>query len=186
MPPFMDSVANLGALLDSSRTPDAIAVIDCLDGERPREYSYGELDRRATSCARGLLARGLSRGDAVAILAGNRAEFLIAHLGTMRAGLVSVPVNHRFPPETIEFVMRDSAVKLVFSDGERRAQVPPGLPAVDFDSEGRGGQGSRRAALHRGRAPLPHERAGYEQGRPRGACHRRPAAAVRGPTIHRG
>jgi acyl-CoA synthetase (AMP-forming)/AMP-acid ligase II len=86
-----------------------------------------------------LLARGLRRGDAVAILAGNRAEFLIAYLGTMRAGLVSVPVNHRFPRETIEFVMRDSAVKLVFSDGERRAQVPPGLPAVDFDSEGRDG-----------------------------------------------
>jgi len=139
MPPFMDSVANLGALLDSSRTPDAIAVIDCLDWERPREYSYGELDRLATSCARGLLARGLRRGDAVAILAGNRAEFLIAYLGTMRAGLVSVPVNHSFPRETIEFVMRDSAVKLVFSDGERRAQVPPGLPAVDFDSEGRDG-----------------------------------------------
>jgi len=141
MPPFMDSVANLGDLLDP-RATDAIAVIDCLDWERPREYSYRELDRQATACARGLLARGLGRGDAVAILAGNRAEFLIAYLGTMRAGLVSVPVNHKFPRETIEFVMRDSAVKLVFSDGERRAQVPPGLPAVDFDSEGRDGFGA--------------------------------------------
>src|SRR6266436_4434531 len=139
MPPFMDSVANLGALLDSSRTPDAIAVIDCLDWERPREYSYGELDRQATSCARGLLARGLRRGDAVAILAGNRAEFLIAYFGTMRAGLVSVPVNHKFSRETIEFVLRDSSVKLVFCDGERRALVPSGLPLVDFDSKSEDG-----------------------------------------------
>ena len=136
MAPFIDTVANLGDLLDPSRPSDAIAVIDCLDWERPREYSYGEIDRLATACARGLLTRGLERGDAAAILAGNRAEFLIAYLGTMRAGLVSVPVNHKFPRETIEFVMRDSSVKLVFVDGERRAQVPPGLSAVDFDSEG--------------------------------------------------
>src|SRR2546427_4729934 len=135
----MTRSANLGDLLDRSRPASATALIDCLDWERPREYSHGEIDQLAKACARGLLARGLRRGDAVAILAGNRAEFLIAYLGTMRAGLVSVPVNHRFPRETIEFVMRDSAVKLVFSDGERRVQVPPGLPAVDFDSEGRDG-----------------------------------------------
>jgi long-chain acyl-CoA synthetase len=171
---FMDSVVNLGDLLDRSRTPDATAVIDCLDWERPREYSYRELDRLATACARGLLARGLERGDAVAILAGNRAEFLIAYLGTMRAGLVSVPVNHKFPRETIEFVLRDSRVKVVFTDGERHAQVPPELPAVDFDSEGRGGF---RALLDPGELmsvrPAPRETAmvlytSGSTGRPKG------------------
>ncbi len=174
MPPFIDTVANLGDLLDPSRPLNAIAVIDCLDWERPREYSYGELHRLANHCARGLLARGLRRGDAVAILAGNRAEFLIAYLGTMRAGLVSVPVNHKFPRETIEFVMRDSGVKLVFADGERRAQVPSGLPAVDFDSEGSDGF---RALLDPGELmpvrPAPRETAmvlytSGSTGRPKG------------------
>ena len=174
MPPFIDTVANLGDLLDPSRPLNAIAVIDCLDWERPREYSYGELHRQANHCARGLLARGLRRGDAVAILAGNRAEFLIAYLGTMRAGLVSVPVNHKFPRETIEFVMRDSGVKLVFADGERRALVPPGLPAVDFDSEGSDGF---RALLDPGELmpvrPAPRETAmvlytSGSTGRPKG------------------
>ena len=136
MPPSINTIANLGDLLDRSRPASAIAIIDCSDWERPREYTYGEIDRLATACARGLLTRGLTRGDAVAILAGNRAEFLIAYLGTMRAGLVSVPVNHKFSRETIEFVMRDSGVKLVFCDAERRAQVPPGLPVVDVDSKG--------------------------------------------------
>ena len=174
MPPFIDTVANLGDLLDPSRPLNAIAMIDCLDWERPREYSYGELHRLANHCARGLLARGLRRGDAVAILAGNRAEFLIAYLGTMRAGLVSVPVNHKFPRETIEFVMRDSGVKLVFADGERRAQVPSGLPAVDFDSEGSDGF---RALLDPGELmpvrPAPRETAmvlytSGSTGRPKG------------------
>lgn len=136
MPSFLDAVVNLGNLLDRSRPAEAIAVIDCREWEHPREYSYGELDRLATACARGLLGRGLRRGDAVAILSGNRAEFLIAYLGTMRAGLVSVPVNHKFSRETIAFVMRDAGVKLVFADGARRSLVPPGLAVTDFDAVG--------------------------------------------------
>ena len=130
----MAQPVNLGNLLDRSRPAGNTALIDCLDWERPREYSHGEIHRLADACARGLLARGLTRGDAVAILAGNRAEFLVAYFGTMRAGLVSVPVNHKFSRETIDFVMRDSAVKLAFCDGERRAQLPAGIPLVDFDS----------------------------------------------------
>jgi acyl-CoA synthetase (AMP-forming)/AMP-acid ligase II len=130
----MTHSANLGDLLDRSRPAGATALIDCLDWERPREYSYGEIDRLAQATARGLLARGLRRGDAVAILAGNRAEFLVAYFGTMRAGLVSVPVNHKFPLQTIEFVLRDSGAKLVFCDRERRVRVPAGIPLVDFDS----------------------------------------------------
>jgi acyl-CoA synthetase (AMP-forming)/AMP-acid ligase II len=105
----MTQSVNLGDLLDRSRPAGATALIDCLDWERPREYSHGEIDHLAKACARGLLARGLRRGDAVGILAGNRAELLIAYFGTMRAGLVSVPVNHKFPPQTVEFVLRDSA-----------------------------------------------------------------------------
>jgi long-chain acyl-CoA synthetase len=130
----MTQPVNLGDLVDRSRPAGATALIDCLDWERPREYSHGEIDRLAKACARGLLARGLRRGDAVGILAGNRAEFLIAYFGTMRAGLVSVPVNHKFSRETIEFVLRDSGAKLVFCDRERRARPPAGIPLVDFDS----------------------------------------------------
>src|SRR5215813_2154667 len=144
MSAFLDTVVNLGDLLDRSRGADALAVIDCLDWEHPRPYTYGELSRLADACARGLLARGLRRGDAVAILSGNRAEFLVAYLGTMRAGLVSVPVNHKFSRETIEFVMRDASVKLAFADGDRRSQLPSRIPLVDFDAhDGRG-----FAALH--------------------------------------
>lgn len=131
----MAQPVNLGDLLDRSRPAGTTALIDCLDWERPREYSHGEIDRLANACARGLLARGLTRGDSAAILAGNRAEFLVAYFGTMRAGLVSVPVNHKFPRDTIGFVMRDSGVKLVFCDRERRTHVPAGIPLVDFDSK---------------------------------------------------
>jgi long-chain acyl-CoA synthetase len=125
---------NLGNLTDRSKDPDKIALIDLVDWEHPREYTHRDIDRLANACARGVLARGLQRGEAVAILSANRAEFLIAYLGVMRAGLIAVPVNYKFPRETIDFVLRDSASKLVFCDAERRSSVPDDLAAVNFDS----------------------------------------------------
>ena len=126
-------LTNLGDLIDPARDPDAVALIDCLDWSHPREYTHGEIDRLADACARGLVRRGLQRGASVAILSANRAEFLIAYFGIMRAGLVAVPVNHKFPRDTIDFVLRDSGAKLVLCDRERHAAVAADITVVEFD-----------------------------------------------------
>lgn len=125
---------NLGDLADPNKDPASVALIDCLDWDQPREYTHGEIDRLADACARGLAKRGLKRGESVAILSANRVEFLVAYFGIMRAGLVAVPVNFKFPRDTIEFVLRDSGTRLAFSDRDRRALVPPGLPVIEFDT----------------------------------------------------
>ncbi len=125
-------LVNLGDLAAPNSDPASVALIDCLDWDHPREYTHGEIDRLADACARGLAKHGLKRGESVAILSANRAEFLIAYFGIMRAGLVAVPVNHKFPRDTIEFVLRDSATRLAFCDKERRASVPSDLPVVEF------------------------------------------------------
>jgi acyl-CoA synthetase (AMP-forming)/AMP-acid ligase II len=82
------------------------------------------------------LRRGLTRGRAVGILSPNRAEFLIAYLGAMRAGLVAVPVNFRFPADIIAHVVRDADIRLILHDEDCGAALPPGTPAVGFDAEG--------------------------------------------------
>jgi long-chain acyl-CoA synthetase len=112
-----------------------LAIIDCLDWAKPREFTHGDVDRLARGAARGLLKRGLKRGDAVAILSANRTEFLAAYFGIMRAGLVAVPVNHKFPRDTIHFVLADSGVKFAFCDRERRALLPEATPLVQFDED---------------------------------------------------
>lgn len=124
---------NLGKLTDPSRNPDAIALIDCAADE-PRTYTHGAIDRLSDACARGLVARGLKRGDAVAIMSTNRAEFLIAYFAIMRAGMIAVPVNHKLPAEGVAFILSDCAAKLAFVDGERAALVPQGLPSVRLDN----------------------------------------------------
>ena len=50
----------------------------------------------------------------------------------MRAGLVAVPVNYRFPKKTIDFIIRDAGAKLVFCDHASFENRPADLPAVVF------------------------------------------------------
>lgn len=130
----MSGFFNLGDLVRRDHDLDKVAIID-LGGERPpHEFRYAELDDMARSVARALVARGLKRGERVAVLSANRAEFLAAYYGIMRAGLVAVPVNFKFPRATIEFILRDCGAKLVFCDQPRRKDCPPGLPVVCFGS----------------------------------------------------
>src|SRR6187549_1926444 len=96
---------NLGDLIRRECDRDKIAIIDLGGETAPREISYGELDAIANGVARALLRRGLARGDRIGVLSANRAEFLAACYGIMRAGLVAVPVNFKFPRSTIHFIL---------------------------------------------------------------------------------
>src|SRR5258708_7005861 len=93
---------------------------------------------QANAVARALTARGLTRGDRVAILSTNRFEYLTTVHGIMRAGFVAVPVNFKFPPATIDYIVHDSGAKLVFCDALRLDSAPKDLPRICFDS-GSGG-----------------------------------------------
>jgi len=132
----MANLTNLGDLVRRDLDLTNTAIID-LGGEAgPREVTFAALDAAANGVARGLLARGLARGDRVAILSANRSEYLAAYYGIMRAGLVAVPVNHKFPRATIDFIIRDAGAKLTFCDAARRADAPSDLPAICFGSDG--------------------------------------------------
>ena len=125
---------NLGRCFDAAQSPEKTAIIDIREPERPIELSYRDFDAECNAVARGLLRRGLRRGDRVGILSLNRYEMLAAYFGTMRAGLVSVPVSFKLSRETVDYIIRDSGMKAVFHEGERAALCPPDLPSIDFDA----------------------------------------------------
>src|SRR5688572_6132926 len=126
---------NLGDLTPDHVDPNKAAIID-LGGENPpRQFSFRQIDEMSRAVARALSARNFDRGDRIAILSANRAEYLAAIFGIMRAGLVAVPVSFKFPRATIRFIIEDSGAKLVFADRARRADCPP-LPVVEFGGTG--------------------------------------------------
>ncbi|HXW27704.1 MAG TPA: class I adenylate-forming enzyme family protein, partial [Xanthobacteraceae bacterium] len=131
----MSAFTNLGDLIRRDRDLDKVALIDLGGEEAPREFTFRRVDAMANGVARALLKHRLRRGERVAILSANRAEFLAAASGILRAGLVAVPVNFRFPRETIAFILRDAGAKLLFCDAPRRADCPADVPVICFGGD---------------------------------------------------
>jgi long-chain acyl-CoA synthetase len=128
----MAAFTNLGDLIRRDRDLSKIAIIDLGGEQGPRQFTFAQLDAMANGVARALVKRGLQRGDRVALLAANRAEYIAAYYGIMRAGLVAVPVNFKFPREIIHFIIRDAGAKLVFCDAARAADCPADVESVTF------------------------------------------------------
>jgi acyl-CoA synthetase (AMP-forming)/AMP-acid ligase II len=126
---------NQGDAISRDVPRDAIALIDAGGNGGERTYTYGDIVRLSGAVARGLLKRGLTRGDRVAILSANRAEFLFTFLGILQAGLVAVPVNYKLPAETVAFVVNDCDAKLVIGDDVRLQLAPDDVPKISFDSD---------------------------------------------------
>jgi len=128
--------ANLGDVFDTGSTAAGPGLIDCRNWDTPSEYTHLQLHDAANACARGLLARGLTAGDAVALLSANRVEFYIAFMGILRAGLIAVPISHKFPDETITFILEDSDVRLVICDDARHQRLDDAVAVISFDEAG--------------------------------------------------
>jgi acyl-CoA synthetase (AMP-forming)/AMP-acid ligase II len=126
---------NLGRSFDAARAPDKTAIIDLRDFDHPIEVSYARFDSECNAVARGLVRMGLKRGDRVGILSLNRHELLAAFYGTMRAGMVTVPISFKLPPDIVRYIVQDAGLKAIFHDRERAPLCPPGLPHIDWDDD---------------------------------------------------
>lgn len=126
---------NLGRLFSAHASSARTALVDLREAERPRAVSYRELDAACDACARGLARAGVRPADRVGILSRNRAEFVAALFGAMRAGAVPVPVNVRLERETVSFILEDAGAKLVFAEPEFRRLCPARLRIVEFGAE---------------------------------------------------
>src|SRR5262249_41287371 len=69
-----------------------------------------------------LKARGIERGERVAILSENRPEWLFADLGALRAGCVSVGLDVHPPLEQLVELLNDCSARLLFVDSELQLQ----------------------------------------------------------------
>uniref|UniRef100_A0AAU2VYU6 AMP-binding protein n=1 Tax=Streptomyces sp. NBC_00008 TaxID=2903610 RepID=A0AAU2VYU6_9ACTN len=95
-----------------TRAPDHPALA-YFDGR----LSYRETDALSDSVAGHLAARGLERGDRVAIMLQNSPHFVIALLGAWKAGATVVPLNPMYKSGEVGHVLKDAEVSaLICSD----------------------------------------------------------------------
>ena len=72
------------------------------------EYSYNTIHENSCRLAANLAKRGVGPGDKIALLMGNRAEFLYLFMGLGRIGAVIVPINPVLKPDEIGYILGNS------------------------------------------------------------------------------
>lgn len=142
---------NLGDLVDRNADNDKTAFIEIGETGETGRYTHAEIDRLSEEFAAALQAGGYRPGENIGIVARNSVSFLVAYLGTMRAGLIAVPVNFRQPPDMIAHCLTDSAVRLILTDGV--VDLPDiGVPVISLGADMAdtiaGGTGSRKFSRH--------------------------------------
>ena len=115
--------------------PERIAFTQPLGGGALRDYHWGEVVDQARRMAAQLQARGIQRGDRVAILAKNSVHWMLSDYAILLAGGVSVPLYPTLAPSTIRQILEHSGSKLLFVgklDGwaHMKPGVPEGLPCI--------------------------------------------------------
>jgi len=105
---------NLVAILESNtrKSPDK----DCLRANG-QGYSYRTLLEEAEKAAGLLQQMGLSKGDRIAIMSQNTVGFVIAFYGSLMAGGVVVPINHKLMAPEVDYVLGHSEARIFLFDG---------------------------------------------------------------------
>ena len=84
--------------------------------------TYRELWEQVDLAARGLLARGVRKGDRVGLWAPNRAEWVVTQFATARVGAILVNINPAYRSSELEYALKQSGVSLlVLARGFRSA-----------------------------------------------------------------
>lgn len=87
-------------------------------------WSYTELGSRVRGFAAGLHALGLRRGERIALLSDNRAEWAVADLAAQALGLVTVAPYATLPAAQVADILADSGARLlILSDAKQRAKL---------------------------------------------------------------
>ena len=152
----------------ATRGPGDLAVED----ER-RQVTWRELEERTNAVGHGVEAMGLAPGDHVALVVGNRAEFVEVVLGVQRAGMVVTPLKTSWTPNEIGVVLDDAHSRLVVTDVEaaRRAAADRGIAVVDVDEFEPWLAGHNRGPLPAGRRGWRMSYTSGTTGRPKGVVH---------------
>ena len=152
----------------ASRWPERTALVDLDAAGGRREFTFEALNVTVARIAAALRARGLNRGDRVAMLMTNSWEYVAAFLAITRAGCIAVPLNTRLLAKEHAHMVSDSGARLLLAhadlltDRESLAQIPElGCVCTDaFDTLLAEDVGERRACRTRDgrRVDLLHER----------------------------
>ena len=123
--------------------PNRLALI-YVSGEGETRFTFGEVATLSKQLANVLAARGVARGDRVAILLPQCPETAFAHVACYRMGAIALPLFVLFGPEALEYRLANSEAKILITDSanlHKIQAVRERLPYLEqiIVTDGRGG-----------------------------------------------
>ncbi|WP_225078299.1 MULTISPECIES: AMP-binding protein [unclassified Streptomyces] len=109
----------IGANLDRAVAAfgDREALVDVSSGRR---WTYAEFGAAVDEVARGLLAKGVAKGDRVGIWAVNCPEWVLVQYATARIGVIMVNINPAYRAHEVEYVLRQAGISLLVASQAHR------------------------------------------------------------------
>lgn len=129
VPAFCERPGSVWAMIAEAaeRNPDGEALI-CGD----RRMSWRDVVEQSARIATGFQRLGLQRGDRIAVLLGNRVEFVLTMFAAAHAGLVAVLLSTRQQKPEIAYVLNDSGAKLLIHEATHAGRVPDAGEVVEL------------------------------------------------------
>src|SRR5262245_39662472 len=146
VPPHYDWIAH-----HAHRRPRQLAISDL---QTSRKFTYADLHRRTDQLAGWLAARGIGKGDRVALLAPNCAEYFELQFACGRLGAIMLPLNWRLTVAELEYILGDATPKLLIHDKSFTQQATAlSRNLLEIDPEGPN-SGYERALASNAPAPV--------------------------------
>ncbi|ULA67915.1 MAG: Putative Multi-domain non-ribosomal peptide synthetase [Nitrospira sp.] len=115
----------------AQRTPGVIAVEQ--DGQ---SLTYRELDARANQLAHYLRRRGVGPGVVVGLCVERSPQLVLGMLGILKSGGAYLPLDADYPTERLEYMLRDSEVRVLVTQQNQLVRLPATNPhTICLDSE---------------------------------------------------
>lgn len=130
--PFPNS-SNLGAMIAPQLESSQPWLIEVVADGAERIFDFGDLHRAAAGVARALQARGLAPHARVGIIGVNCAEYLLTYYGIMQAGFCAVPIGTKLAQETVEHILVDAQVELLYADAAWAERLHGAVPVLPLD-----------------------------------------------------
>ena len=108
-------------VVEAAPPGDRALVEIARDGSR-REYTFGEIADASARMAGSMAQRGVSRGDVVLTLVGNRPDWVLALVACFRIGAVALPCNEQLRARDLRARLDAARPRLIVAD-ERNAAV---------------------------------------------------------------
>ncbi len=96
-------------------------------------WSYGQLKSASDRLALAFAARGIGRGDRVAVLLPQCPEVMVTHFAAMKLGAIVLPLFTLFGPDALAYRLADSGARIAVTDAEnldKLAALAPDLPEL--------------------------------------------------------